>query len=263
MQQTRKRVYSTFGKELPTLEDSDVIRLLRSKWREIPGTREGRCFSADCLSWSDKELLDFWEDCMSQTTVPEVRGWFQSVYQHQVADKRLLDIGCGLGIDGIFFTEQGAKVTFADIVDDNLKVVKRICKLKEISAEFYLIEDLKGFSFEFEFDIIMAIGSLHHIPFEIAQREISALLKCLKQGGRFMMLAYPRERFDEYCQKYGCDNQADFGKVTDGNRTPWAEWYNAEKIRRLFGPGCHLNWWRNFGQNNREFNWFELSKLHE
>ncbi len=245
------------------MPDNDVKTALCNKWKEIPGRRLGRIFSSDCLAFNDKELLEFWEGCSEETTIPEVRGWFQGVYQYQVSGKRLLDIGSGLGIDGIFFAEQGAHVTFSDIISENLELVKRICRLKQIKADFYLIDKFDHFDFDKEFDLIMAIGSLHHAPFDFVQREVAALLPHLIVGGRFMMLSYPKERFDQYQKDFDVMDQADFGKITDGERTPWAEWYGADRIRGLFGPTCHLNWWRNFGKSQNDFNWFELTKLRE
>ena len=261
--QKQKKVFSSLGKDLAILPDNDVETALCNKWKEIPGIRLGRIFSSDCLAFNDKELLEFWEGCREETTIPEVRGWFQGVYQYQVSGKRLLDIGSGLGIDGIFFAEQGAHVTFSDIISENLELVRRICRLKQIKADFYLIDKFDRFDFDKEFDLIMAIGSLHHAPFDFVQREVAALLPHLIVGGRFMMLSYPKERFDQYQKDFGVMDQADFGKITDGEQTPWAEWYDADKICSLFGPTCHLNWCRNFGKSQNDFNWFELTKLRE
>ena len=47
-----------------------------------------------------------------------------------VKGKKVLDIGCGLGFDSIFFAETGATVTFVDIVRENIKLVERICHIK-------------------------------------------------------------------------------------------------------------------------------------
>ena len=86
---------------------------------------------------------------------------------------------------------------------------------------------------------------------------MAALAAWLKPGGRFLFLGYPKERYD----LYGCKNGAEFGRLTDGERTPWCEWYDEKKIRALFGPEFRLIWSRNFGQSNIEFNWFDLTKI--
>jgi hypothetical protein len=237
----------------------DMAGKLRQKWVEIPATRQGRQFSSDILAWSDAQLLEYWETCRRETSTPEVRGWYQERYQDQFRDRYLADIGPGIGVDGIFFAQQGAKVTFVDIVQDNLKLLERICRIKGVSAEFYFIDNFTEFHFAQPFDVFLAVGSLINAPFDFTRRQVRAMTKFLKVGGKMLMLGYPRERY----LRVGARNGAEFGKRTDGERTPWAEWYDDDKIRVLFGPDFRLEWSRNFGKNNSEFNWFDLTKLRE
>gem|GEM_PF-2430944 len=229
---------------------------LREKWQEIPATRQDRAFSSDLLNWRDDQLLEYWEECRRQTTTPEVRGWFQDLYKDDFSGLDIADVGPGVGVDGIFFAQRGAKVTFVDIVEDNLKLLARICKLKGVAADFYFIDDFFTYHFEKEFDVFLFIGSMINAPFDFTQRQLKSMLAFLRPGGRVLMLGYPKERYVQL----GAKSCEEFGKMTDGERTPWCEWYDDEKVRALFGPGFRLNWSRNFGQNNIEFNWFDLSK---
>ena len=57
------------------------IERTRDKWREVPGTRMDRVFTADLLALDDAALLAYWEGGREATTVPEVRGWFQDLYR--------------------------------------------------------------------------------------------------------------------------------------------------------------------------------------
>jgi len=232
---------------------------VRQKWRELPTTRQGRIYSTDMLNWPDDRLLAHWEECRKQTCTPEVRRWYQNLYKDTFTDCDIADIGPGIGIDGIYFAQHGARVTFVDIVEDNLKLLERICRLKGINAEYYYIDDFFNYHFEHEFDVFMFIGSMHNAPFEFSQRQAEAMTPFLRVGGKIVMLAYPKERY----LKLGARNFADFGKMTDGERTPWCEWYDDEKIKALFGPGFCLNWSRNFGKDGIEFNWFDLTKKEE
>jgi 2-polyprenyl-3-methyl-5-hydroxy-6-metoxy-1,4-benzoquinol methylase len=38
--------------------------------------------------------------------------------------KKILDVGCGLGPDSVFYAEHGAAVTFLDIVPTNVEFVR-------------------------------------------------------------------------------------------------------------------------------------------
>jgi hypothetical protein len=249
---------------MPTSTDNaaaieEIAGKLREKWVEIPATRQGRQFSSEILTWPDGQLLDYWETCRRETSSPEVRGWYQERYKDQFRDQFLADIGPGVGVDGIFFAQHGAKVTFVDIVPDNLKLLERICRLKGVPAEFYFIDNFTEFHFARPFDIFLAVGSLINAPFDFTRRQVRAMTSFLKVGGKVLMLGYPRERY----LRLGVRNGAEFGKRTDGERTPWAEWYDQDKIRALFGPDFRLEWWRNFGKNDSEFNWFDLTKFRE
>jgi hypothetical protein len=238
-------------------EPTNVIELLRDKWREIPATRQERQFSADLLALSDSELLDYWEECRRQTCTPEVRGWYQELYRDRFRGARLADVGPGIGLDGIWFAQHGAQVTFVDIVADNLTLLRRLCDLKGVQAEYYYIDNFFHYRFPDSFDCFLCVGSLINAPLEFTKRQVAALMPHLRRGGTVLMLGYPKERFDALGAKDG----SEFGKMTDGPRTPWAEWYDAEKVRTLFGPRFRLEWSRNLGYGGIEFNWFELTKL--
>ena len=239
-----------------TVGHDDFARLLREKWREIPATRQERLESRAMLALSDEELLEYWEECRRQTTTPEVRGWYHDFYADSFAGMRLADVGPGVGVDGIHFAQRGARVTFVDIVRDNLLLIERVCRLKGIDAQYHFVEDFFSYSFREPFDVYTFIGSMHNAPFEFSRRQVLALMEHLVPGGRVVMLAYPRERYEQ-C---GARDFAEFGRMTDGERTPWCEWYDEAKIKSLFGPGFELNWSRNFGTGGIEFNLFDLTR---
>ncbi|MBN1917649.1 MAG: class I SAM-dependent methyltransferase [Verrucomicrobia bacterium] len=229
----------------------------RDKWREVPSTRSGRAFSANLLEWPDDALLEYWEGCRREVSVPEIRGWFQDLYAPEFEGKDVLEVGPGIGIDGIFFAQHGARLTFADIVEENLALVRRLCALKGVEARTTFIEDFFHYEFDTPFDAFMFIGSMHHAPFEFSRRQAAALTPFLRPGGRVVMLAYPKVRYE----LSGATSFEEFAKKTDGERTPWAEWYDDEKTGRLFGPGFRLNWSRCFGRKPTDFIWFDLTKV--
>src|SRR5687767_6719645 len=116
------------------------IARTRDKWREVPGTRQERVFSANLLALDDGSLLAYWERGREETTVPAVRGWFQDLYQDRLSGLDVADVGPGIGIDGFFFASHGARVTFVDIVGDNLRLLERIGRLKGLAVETVLAD---------------------------------------------------------------------------------------------------------------------------
>lgn len=214
----------------------EFLDVSREKWREVPagGDTLGRSYSTDLLTLADQELLAQWQRMNEAGSVADHRGWYQVLYREALAGRRIVEVGSGLGFDGIYFMKNGAKWLFADIVKDNLEAVRRLVDLHGLSAqaEFLWIEDPGSLAkLEGEFDVVWANGSLHHAPFDIARAESQLLLQRLKAGGRWIELFYS---FDRWVRQ-GRLPFTEWGKVTDGERTPWAEWYDVERIKsRLF-----------------------------
>ena len=239
------------------LEYSQFEIKLRDKWCEVPVNRMERVFSRTMLTWSNTKLLEYWEEGRFQTSTPEVRGWFQELYKNELTGKQVADIGPGIGVDGIFFAQHGAQITFVDIVKDNLLLIERICSLKGIDADFYFVDNFFNFNFAKIFDVFMAIGSFINAPIDFMKREINAMSPFLRHKGKVIMLGYPKERYISL----GAQSCEHFAKMTDGERTPWVEWYDDDKVKTLFGSNYVLNWSKNFGEKNIEFNWFDLTKI--
>jgi hypothetical protein len=95
-------------------------------------------------------------------------------------------------------------------------------------------------------------------PFSFARRYAEALLGRLPVGGRWIELAYPRERWEG-------EGRPPFHKwrrKTDGESTPWMEWYDFERLRTRLHPAkfdivLHFNFHRD------DFNWFDLIRRNE
>ena len=234
---------------------------LKEKWIEVPASLQIRMFSSDLLRLSQSEFSQKWENMYSENcegTGFSVRGWYHHLYEPLARQGgNWLEIGCGLGYDGIFFADKGAKVTFCDIVEDNLKVVERMCRQKKIKNTNYIVlKSIKDIENYRSFEVILAIGSLINNPFEIAKEERTAFSKKLKEGGRWLELAYPKERWISD----GKMSPQEWGKKTDGERTPWVEWYDMTRLLETF-PENTFRPIMNFNFRGTEFNWFDLLKI--
>lgn len=153
----------------------------REKWREVPGGSDvdGRLFSTTLLDLPDSELLALWGK-MAERRISEELGWIDTLYRDYFKGKRVLDVGSGLGLNGMQFSAHGADWTFADIVPDNITLLRKIARLKGLSPSFHLIGDDLLFDGLGEFDAVFACGSLHHVPFALAKRECANIAKHLK-----------------------------------------------------------------------------------
>ncbi len=91
------------------------FQLLREKWREVPAAGITRVMTESLLQMDNEELLKIWRaEKLNETTGDrfDVRGWYHLIYKDVLRDKMVMDVGCGLGIDGITFAWNGARVIF-------------------------------------------------------------------------------------------------------------------------------------------------------
>jgi hypothetical protein len=169
--------------------------------------------------------------------------------------KKVIDIGSGFGVDSITFAQHGARLTFIDLVETNLKVLERLCNIMGLPGmSFILFEDVDSLKpLDTDYDVIMAMGSLHNAPDHVMKPEYQELIKHLKVGGRWLQLAYPRSRWI----REGRQPFSNWGTITDGPGTPWCEPYELEKLLGMLAPAIFdVVLYQEF--HNSDFNWFDL-----
>jgi len=217
----------------------------------------GRIRSADLLTLNESEIVEKWETAYAATfTGPafSVRGWYQTLYRDAFKGKRILDVGCGLAPDTVYFAQHGARVTFLDIVESNVRFVERVCRVKEISdVSFCWMRDLESLDqLTDNFDVIYCCGSFINAPLEVARLEAQALLRCLPVGGRWVELGYPKARWE----REGRIMETEWGTKTHGG-APWMEWRDLSKLDYMFAPAA-FDVVLNLEFHNSNFNWFDL-----
>ena len=229
---------------------------LRIKWKDIPTTNSEIMGTAQLLALSDDALLEKWENTrLAVTTGSEFshRGWYYALYADGMAGKKVMDIGSGFGMDSITFAQHGARVTFVDLVETNLQVLQRLCNLLGLKdVRFHHFQSLTSLhALDTDYDVIMAMGSLHNAPVEVMKPEYQELLRHLKIEGRWLQLAYPKSLW----LKHGSPSFDKWGQMLE--RSPWEEWYDVPKLLSMFEPAkFDVVLYHEF--HNGDFNWFDL-----
>ncbi|SEN92939.1 Methyltransferase domain-containing protein [Rhodospirillales bacterium URHD0017] len=205
---------------------------MAEKWREVPGgtDQQPRRFSDELLQASTADLSAWWERQFEAAR--SFRGWYWELYGEILRDKRVLEIGSGLGFDAVQLASRGAAITCCDIAPSNLEIVRRIAEVRGLNIQTLHIDGLAALERGPPVDAVWAIGSIHHMPFAEAREESAAALERLKPGGRWIELCYPRERW----VREGSPPFREWGRLTDGERTPWVEWYDIEKLKERLHP---------------------------
>jgi len=236
------------------------LAVLVEKWREVPGSTQERVYSSSFLEQPDDAFHAAWRSLYDNNCSGpgySVRGWYHDLYQPLATQGGAwLDVGSGMGYDGVYFARCGARVTFLDIVADNLRIIERVCQLEGLTAvDFKHMDSIESLADLGQFDGILAVGSLINAPYELMCMERAALASHLRTGGRWLELCYPRERW----AREGSLPFAQWGKRTDGERTPWVEWYDLPKLCMALAPHAFETILAtNFHDN--DFNWFDLVK---
>ncbi len=229
---------------------SDYLDTLRGKWGEVPAGKV-RLKTTDLELLDDEELLKTWKQAAKEGS--EAREWYRILYAPILKDKSVLDVGSGFAIDTIGFALNGAKVTFLDIVDSNLRVLRRLCSVMKLEdVDFCYLKEAKSLDALGVFDVIWCQGSMICAPFQVAKGESSALLQHLRIGGRWIELAYPKSRWE----REGKLPFEKWGKKTDDS-APWMEWYDLDKLLRRLEPS-KFKTILDFEFHSSDFVWFDL-----
>src|SRR5215813_1662439 len=94
-----------------------------------------------------------------------------------VAGKELLDFGCGMGEESIYFAALGARVTAIDISEVGIAMLRRRAALHRLDIRAYEMRaDPTSFAAA-TFDRIHGLGILHHVGIERGLREVARLLR--------------------------------------------------------------------------------------
>jgi SAM-dependent methyltransferase len=140
-----------------------------------PAIRQNRtAYSRIADEWRKRRDADFDRDFHERC---------RALFLKHLKGHRVLDAGCGLGLDSSAFTSCGLQVTAADIVPEFLIRIQSRTQGIELVAM-----DLTASCFrEASFDGIFACASFLHVPHELSGSTISAFERVLAPGGTLFL----------------------------------------------------------------------------
>src|SRR6266571_5136073 len=160
-----------------------------------------------------ERVREFWQahPCGTKFTDAEIgtREFFDRVEQHRYEKEwhipdaadfagakglRVLEIGCGIGTDGLQFARAGAIYTGVDLTNAAIDLARKNFDSAGLHGEFR-VADAEHLDFPNQsFDIVYSHGVLHHTPdIGAAVREIH---RVLKPGGRAIVMLYHRGSYN-------------------------------------------------------------------
>ena len=146
--------------------------------------------------WEQGPPMGFIGEALSYEEKRQFRYSLQD-YMHDIfefekfAGKKVLEIGCGGGIDSAEFARNGASVTSTDFTEIGVQTTKAL--LKEANLPSNVIQaDATNLKFEDNtFDLVYSFGVLHHIP--NIDKALSEIKRVLKPDGQVMVMVYNKD----------------------------------------------------------------------
>lgn len=101
---------------------------------------------------------------------------------------KVLELGCGLGNDAVFFSQRGYTVVATDFSETAIEQNKRHYDTQQ-NLSFQVVDMSKPLPFtESEFDVVYARLSLHYFTDRETKALFNEIFRILKQGGLFSFI---------------------------------------------------------------------------
>lgn len=105
-------------------------------------------------------------------------------------DRRLLEIGCGIGVDSIALAQRGFGVTAIDLTPNALAVAREFAAHRGVTIDFRLGNAEQLDLPDQSFDAVYSFGVLHHTP--DIERSVAEVHRVLRPGGTAYVMLYHR-----------------------------------------------------------------------
>lgn len=142
-------------------------------------------------------------------------------------DKRVLELGCGIGTDAINFARHGAIYTGLELSGESLEICRKRFEVFNLNGRF-IKGDLESADKIFcneEFDLIYSFGVLHHTP--DLKKALKAIRALMNEKTIFKLMVYAKNSYKAAMIEEGLDQpEAQFG-------CPIANAYGKEEISEL------------------------------
>ncbi|QOX78545.1 class I SAM-dependent methyltransferase [Trichlorobacter lovleyi] len=115
---------------------------------------------------------------------------------NEFTNKKVLEVGCGVGTDGRQFAKNGAIYTGINLDEGSVSLAKEAFLVFGLSGE---IRKMNAEQMEFEnaiFDHIYSCGVIHHSP--NTEKIVSEMFRVLKPGGTIHVMIYNRTSINYY-----------------------------------------------------------------
>ena len=113
--------------------------------------------------------------------------------------KDVVEVGCGVGTDGIEFARNGASYVGVDLTPKSVELTRERFKVFDIPGRFEVANAEEGLPFpDASVDHVYSFGVIHHSP--NPEKIISEIYRVLRKGGTFTVMLYNRTSINYYIE---------------------------------------------------------------
>jgi SAM-dependent methyltransferase len=228
----------------PLVNSIPTFAARRKAWSSPPVDDIGYLPAEELLALSDEEfhatMTAMWHNRYEGWRNYRSR-WVDMFGLNREGNLRVLDYGCGVGMEGAQFANSGHRVWLADIVPENLLVAHRLFGLYNLDPERRLqISASPPFvKLTEQMDVIHCVGVLHHIP--NAREVMERFAEILAPGGRVNLMVYSDRAWRKATGKPPPNGPVEEHPAFERFWQTWdpiggyADWYSRGKLVQMFG----------------------------
>jgi ubiquinone/menaquinone biosynthesis C-methylase UbiE len=113
--------------------------------------------------------------------------------------KNVLEIGCGVGTDGIEFAKNGANYIGVDLTPKSVELTRERFEVFGVPGRFEVANAEEGLPFsDASVDHVYSFGVIHHSP--APERIAGEIYRVLRKGGTFTVMLYNRSSINYYIE---------------------------------------------------------------
>ena len=134
-----------------------------------------------------------WEKNFAELTATHVSwvGLYQGNFARRLAGRRVLELGCGAGLNAFMMARHGADVTAIDISEHSTTAVRRVADMVGMGNIHPLTGDFRNMEFPAaSFDFVIAKEFIHHLTHELEDAYLAKAARILRPDGE-VRLAEP------------------------------------------------------------------------